>query len=98
MTINDVTYLSVFPNNKSKKEYSDIEAIVSLCNSKFSQLNFACKKIYTCTIPSNRPKNVNFYKIDEVKFSEFNKFVILNYNRFFDSKFMISSLLLSISS
>lgn len=90
MTINDVTYLSVFPNNKSKKRYSDIEAIVSLCNSKFSQLNFASKKIYTCTIPSNKPKNIEFYKIDEVDFSQFNKFAILNYNRLFDSKFMIN--------
>ena len=90
MTINDVTYLSVFPNNKSKKRYSDIEAIVSLCNSKFSQLNFASKKIYTCTIPSNKPKDIEFYKIDEVDFSEFNKFAILNYNRLFDSKFMIN--------
>ena len=62
MSIKDVTYLSVFLNKLSQKKKSDINSIVTLCNSEFSNLDFHSKRIFTCEVPDNRPKNIEFFK------------------------------------
>ena len=89
MTINDVTYLSVFPNTLSEKPNSDIDSIVKICNYN-DQLNFNSKYIYTCQHPSIDHKDVNVFKINELKLDGFTEYVVLNYPEMFNSEFMIN--------
>ena len=90
MSIKDVTYLSVYLNKLSQKKKSDIDSIVTLCNSEFSNLDFHSKRIFTCDVPDNRPKNIEFFKVNEISYEEFTNFVALKYADMFDSEFMIN--------
>tara|TARA_Y100000592_G_scaffold99723_1_gene176888 strand:+ start:3088 stop:3861 length:774 start_codon:yes stop_codon:yes gene_type:complete len=90
MTINDVTYLSVYGNDLGKKINSDIDSISKLSNSDGGILNFAKRRIFTHKSPSLAYKNVEFIKIPEIDYDKFSEFVILYYPEMFDSEFMLN--------
>ena len=90
MTINDVTYLSVYGNDLGKKKNSDIDSISRLANADNAILDFAKRRVFTHKAPSTFYNNVEYIQIPEIAYEDFSEFVILYYPQMFDSEFMLN--------
>jgi hypothetical protein len=87
--LSSITYLSIV-GNKSASQYTDIDSILKIGIHSSKNIKFGKKIIYTYENPSINTEDFEIVIIPEIKYELFSDFVLLNYNKMFDTDYMIN--------